>query len=156
MQHLAGLASRDAQRLLGADDAVLGAGVQNNAALVFANPGAVAFVGTGARTLTLTGNSTGDNEIRSMLADNGTAALSVTKTGAGQWLLGGSNTYSGTTTVSAGVLQAQDGTGLSPNSNLLLNGGIFQSDGLLARTPGTGAGQIQFGASGGGFSMARS
>ena len=126
-------------------------GVQNNATLVFANTGTVAFAGTGARTLTLTGNSTGDNEIALKLVDNGTSALSVNKTSTGQWLLTGQNTYSGATIVSAGVLQAQDGVGLPTTSNLTLNGGVFQSDGTFSRTLGTGAGQVQFGASGGGF-----
>ncbi len=125
---------------------------QNNAALVFNNAGALAFAGTGARTLTLTGNSTGDNEIKLAMGDLAAGSLlSVMKTGGGQWLLGGSNTYSGTTTVSAGILQAQDGTGLSPNSNLLLNGGTFQSNGTFSRPLGGGAGQVQFGVSGGGF-----
>jgi autotransporter-associated beta strand protein len=129
-------------------------GVQNNAALVFSNTGTIAFAGTGARTLTLTGNSTGDNEIASKLVDNGTSALSVNKFGTGQWLLTGLNTYSGQTAVTAGVLQAQDGLGLPTSSNLYLNGGVFQSEGVFSRMLGTAAGQIQFGASGGGFAAA--
>ena len=119
---------------------------QNNAALVFNNAGALAFAGTGARTLTLTGNSTGDNEIKLAMGDLAAGSLlSVMKAGGGQWLLGGSNTYSGTTTVSAGILQAQDGTGLSPNSNLLLNGGTFQSNGTFSRPLGgrRGAGSVR-------------
>ncbi|NBV87656.1 MAG: hypothetical protein EBS01_15615, partial [Verrucomicrobia bacterium] len=73
-------------------------GVQNNAALVFANTGTVAFAGTGNRLLNLTGSSTGDNEIALKLTDNPNGgALSVNKNGLGQWLLTGINTYSGAT-----------------------------------------------------------
>jgi hypothetical protein len=42
----------------------------NNAALVFSNTLSVAFAGAGARTLTLPGTSTGDNEIALKLTDN--------------------------------------------------------------------------------------
>jgi autotransporter-associated beta strand protein len=127
----------------------LATGVANNAALVFSNTGALAFAGTGARTLTLTGSSTGDNEIKLQLLDNGTGALSVTKTGAGLWLLSGSNTFTGATSVTGGILQALDGTGLPTNSNLTLNGGVFQTSGTFTRTPGVAAGQVQFPGSGG-------
>ncbi|RFC41660.1 MAG: Autotransporter-associated beta strand repeat-containing protein, partial [Verrucomicrobia bacterium] len=146
---LAGNATLDSSGNYGNND--LAAASQNNATLVFSNTGSLAFTGTGTRTLTLTGNSTGDNEIALKLVNNGTAALSVTKSGTGQWLLSGTNTYSGTTTVSAGILQAQDGIGLSPNSNLTLNGGVFQSSGTFTRALGTTAGKVQFGSSGGGF-----
>ena len=120
------------------------AATQNNAALVFSNTGSLGYAGTGARTLTLAGNSTGDNEIKLALGNNGASALSVTKSGTGLWLLSGSNTYTGVTTISAGVLQAQDGVGLPTNSNLwITGGGVFQSSGTFTRTIGAGAGQIQ-------------
>jgi len=148
---LAGNATIDSSGQFGNNN--LATGVANNAALVFANTGTIAFGGTGNRTLTLQGNSTGDNEIALKLVDNttGGGTLFVTKTGGGQWLLTGTNTYSGTTTVSQGVLQAQDGVGLPTTSNLTLNGGVFQSNGTFSRTLGTGAGQVQFGSGNGGF-----
>jgi autotransporter-associated beta strand protein len=122
---------------------------QNNAALVFANTGTVGFAGTGVRTLTLTGNSTGDNEIKLQLVNNGASALSVSKGSTGLWLLSGSNTYTGATTIAGGVLQAQDGVGLPTTSNLTLNGGVFQSSGIFSRPIGTTAGSIQFTGNGG-------
>ncbi|NBV85054.1 MAG: hypothetical protein EBS01_02035, partial [Verrucomicrobia bacterium] len=139
----------------------LGAGVANNAALVFSNTGSVVFAGTaGNRLLTLQGNSTGDNEIALQLGNNTVGAggtLSVTKSGAGQWLLTGTNTYTGTTTISSGVLQARDGIGLPSASNLSLSGGVFQTtDTVFNRPLGTGAGQVQWTASGGGFASAGS
>ena len=131
----------------------LATGSANNAALVFANTGTIAFAGTGNRTLTLQGNSTGDNEIALKLVDNTLGgSLSLTKASTSQWLLTGTNTYTGVTSITGGVLQAQDGVGLPTNSNLTLNGGVFQSNGTFSRTLGTGAGQVQFGSSGGGFS----
>ena len=58
-----------------------------------------------ARTITLTGTNTDANTIAGVLQNSsasGTGTLSVTKTGAGTWLLTGANTYTGTTTVNAG------------------------------------------------------
>lgn len=66
-----------------------------------------AFGTASARTLTLTGSNTGDNTILPNIVDNGAEPniTSVSKTGAGKWILGGAaNTYTGTTTVSNGTL----------------------------------------------------
>lgn len=66
--------------------------------------------GTG-KVLTLTGANTG-NTISGNIPDAlGGGNVGVTKSGSGSWILSGSNTYTGTTTVSAGVLQFN-----SPNS----------------------------------------
>lgn len=58
------------------------------------------------RTLTLGGSSTGANEIQGTIQDNvaGNALVSLSKTGAGTWVLSGANTYGGGTTVSQGTL----------------------------------------------------
>jgi fibronectin-binding autotransporter adhesin len=65
------------------------------------------------------------------------------------------NTYSGSTTINSGPLQAIDGVGLPSGSNLVLNGSsaTFQSSGTFTRDLGLGAGQVQW-ISGGGFSAA--
>ncbi|TCO93623.1 autotransporter-associated beta strand protein, partial [Chthoniobacter flavus] len=123
---------------------VAAARVANNAALVFSNAGAIAYSTTGAKTLTLQGDSIGDNQINLQLADPTGGALSVTKTGTGHWILGGtSNSYTGTTTVSSGALEAVDGSSLPSTSNLTLNGGVFQTSGNFTRAFGTGAGKVQ-------------
>jgi autotransporter-associated beta strand protein len=129
----------------------------NNAALIFNNTADLVFSGTGVRTLTLDGDSQGDNEIDIHLINNPNAneALSLNKNSAGLWILNPltANTYTGTTTINGGALQAVDGFGLSSGSNLLLNGGVFQSSGTFNRGLGTGAGQFGFTANGnGGFS----
>ncbi|WP_397381393.1 autotransporter-associated beta strand repeat-containing protein, partial [Prosthecobacter sp.] len=134
--------------------------INNNAALIFNNTADLAFSGTGARTLTLDGDSQGDNEIDIHLIDNPNGgALSLTKNGAGLWILNPStpNIYTGTTTITGGALQAVDGAGLSAGSNLLLNGGVYQTSGTFNRAMGTGAGEFRFAAYGnGGFSSGTS
>lgn len=132
----------------------------NQATLIFNNYSPVAFSGTGTRTLTLQGDSTGDNQINLQLINNPNAneALSLTKTGGGLWILGNTNnTYTGTTSINAGALRAQDGTSLPTASNLFLNGGVFESSGTFSRGLGTGSGQFRFLASGNtGFSSGES
>lgn len=75
----------------------------------------------------------------------------VLKSGASTVNLTGSNTYTGATTITAGALQAMEGAGLPTDSNLVLNGGVFQTSGTFNRSLGTGAGQVQWvaGANGG-------
>jgi fibronectin-binding autotransporter adhesin len=75
--------------------------------LQFTNPGSNVSSGTGAtRNLALAGTNTGNNLIAGVLADAGAGSLlTVTKTGTGKWILNGANTYTGTTTVTAGTLQ---------------------------------------------------
>jgi len=133
----------------------------NSAALVFkpVNPAAeVAFSGAGARTLTLGGDSLGDNYMGIKLVNNGIDALNITKADGGLWILGNAgNTYSGVTTISGGALQGQDGASLPTASNLFLNGGVFQSSGNFDRVLGTGADQVRWVANGnGGFAASTS
>jgi autotransporter-associated beta strand protein len=80
---------------------------------------------TTGRTLTLTGNNTGGNTIAGVLADSaGGGALSIAKSGAGTWNLGGANTYSGTTSVSGGTLVLQKN--LTTTSGVAITGGTLQ------------------------------
>ena len=69
----------------------------------------------GSQTLTLTGSNTAANTLGGAIVDGtGGNTTNVAKTGAGTWVLSGTNTYSGTTTVSGGNLQvtgALNGTG---------------------------------------------
>jgi fibronectin-binding autotransporter adhesin len=92
-----------------------GAGV-----LTFANTGAIAFSGSGTRTFTLTGStgpvtttagtgytiplSVAFNTFNPVITDGTGGATSLSKTGAGTWVIQAPNTFTGNTTVSAGTL----------------------------------------------------
>ena len=76
-------------------------------------------------------------------------------TGDGTLELTASNTYTGTTTVSGGILRLSN-SGLAGcrggSSNLTLDGGVVElAAGDFTRSLGSGAGQVQFTANGGGF-----
>lgn len=104
--------SSDRSFQLGTSNATHGQGgtITNNGtgALVFDAPVFnVAVPGvTTARSLTLSGSNADFNTISGVIQNtDGTAGvLSLTKSGTGTWILSGANTYTGTTTVSAGAL----------------------------------------------------
>ncbi len=73
--------------------------------------------GTAAKTLTLTGSNTGDNTIAAVIGDN-TGATTLTKSGAGTWVLAGTNSYSGINTITAGVLGVSTLANGGSNSSL--------------------------------------
>jgi autotransporter-associated beta strand protein len=68
----------------------------------------------------------------------------------GTVVLTASNTYNGPTLVQSGAIQAVDGRGLPTASNLVLNGGVLETQGTFTRSLGPGAGQVDWYA--GGFS----
>ena len=145
----AGSTSNTTNRLftLAGTGATLSSTASNNNSIVWSNTGAIVHGVVGPQALTLTGTSTGDNGFFPQLTDSGTGpnVTSVLKTGTGIWWLGNTaNTYSGPTTIQAGALVAMDGTSLPTASNLVLDGGIFQTNGAFNRTIGSGAGQMQF------------
>lgn len=60
------------------------------------------FDTAGTRTLTLTGSNTGNNTFAIRVENQGPNATSLTKNGAGTWVLTGASTYTGATTISGG------------------------------------------------------
>ena len=67
--------------------------------------GNLTATGLGIKTLTLNGSTAGTGEISGVIIDNsGTNKTSVAKNGTGIWTLSGNNSYTGTTTVTAGTL----------------------------------------------------
>lgn len=128
-----------------------GATLNNNGtgALVFTNAAFNLTNLTGSlatsRTLTLGGTNTDANTIQGVIADglSGTLATALTKANGGLWILSGSNTYTGATTVSAGTLQVNNSTnGLGNSATAIsLNGGT-----LSLRNNGAGNnGAVTFG-----------
>ena len=85
---------------VGANGATLD--VVNNSTYTWStSPGtSIPFTGSG-QTLTLTGDATSTGTINVVI---GGANVSLLKTGAATWTLGGTNTYTGNTTISAGTL----------------------------------------------------
>ena len=106
------------------------AGIEANGTgpLNFTNTGAIAYGTTNqTRTLTLYGTNTGSNTFAPTIGNNGTGAVSLTKSGAGTWVLTGANTYTGTTTLSAGTLVVGNDNALS-SGPISFNGGTLQSN----------------------------
>jgi autotransporter-associated beta strand protein len=103
------------------------------------NGGAIAFSGAGVagvpRVLTLGGNNSSYNTLAATLTDAGDTSTAVVKTGQGAWLLTGTNTYTGPTTVQQGQLYFAAGANLS--GPLVVSGGSAIAQGGL--TSGTTA-----------------
>ena len=106
--------------------------------------------GNGVKTLTLQGSNLNGNSLQGIVP-NGASATSLTKAGTGLWIVSGANTYTGTTSISGGALQATDGVGLpTASAQRQLQGGVLQASGTFSRSLGTAAGNVNW-ASGGGF-----
>jgi len=76
-----------------------------------------------SRKLILTGTSTATNTLAASIADNGSGKVSLTKTGAGTWVLTGSSSYSGDTVVTNGILRITGEKVLPPLTSLYLSTG---------------------------------
>ena len=85
---------------------------------------------TTAATAVLTGNTTLTTLSDVTIADVISGGFSLSKAGAGTLVLGGNNTYSGGTTVTAGLLQLNSSSALGSSSgSLTVNGGIVDLNG---------------------------
>lgn len=106
-------------------------------AVDFTNTGAITY-GTGAnsKTLNLAGTSTANNRLAATIGDNGANAVSMTKNGAGKWILTGANSYTGGTTINAGTLLVNNATG----SGLGTGAVTVETGGILGGTGSIGAG----------------
>ncbi len=89
------------------------------------------------RTLTLQGTNGGTISgiiVNNQIAGSPTAAVALTKAGAGTWILSGANSYTGRTTVNGGTLNLGFGTVvtniISSSSALTLGGGNLELSGV--------------------------
>jgi fibronectin-binding autotransporter adhesin len=87
--------------------------------------GTITNDGAAAATLTLNNPAGGDTTFSGVIED-GTSAVALTKSGAGTLTLSGANTYTGTTTISAGTLQIGNGgtTGTLGTGNVVNNAAL--------------------------------
>jgi len=80
-----------------------------------------------ATTRTFTFSGTGNTLISGVIANGGGSTSNVVKAGPGTLILSGANTYTGTTTISAGTLMLGASGVLADASNMILNGGTFRT-----------------------------
>ncbi len=79
-------------------------------ALNLTNAGSLAYGTTNqTRTLILSGSNTSANTLAATVGDNGTGATTITKSGAGTWVLSGTNSYTGGTNINNGILSLVSG-----------------------------------------------
>ncbi len=120
--------------------------------LSLANPGPLNVPGSGIHNLILTGGDTNGETLAASLADGTGGALGVTKNGGNTWTLTGTNSYTGATTINAGILQVGAGgasgtlgSGTSvDNSTLLFN----RTGTLTVSGPVNGTGRLVQGGAG--------
>jgi autotransporter-associated beta strand protein len=142
LQYTGGAADIDRLFTLGTGGGTIDS--SGSGALNLNNASPVAFSGTGARVLTLTGTEPNTNTLAAALADNG-GATSLTKNGAGTWVLTGTNSHSGVTTIGSGTLQIGAGgaTGSPGTGNILNNGSLaFNVSSTLTVGTITGSGSV--------------
>ncbi len=97
--------------------------------LTFTNPGAITYgLANQADTLGLTGSNGGANTLDPVIGNNGTAAVSVVKSGSGSWTLAGFNTYTGPTTITGGILNAGVASVAGAGGALGLNSAVVLSN----------------------------
>ena len=100
-----------------------------------AGAGTVTSGAAGAVILTVGGNNS--STAFSGIAQNGSGTVALTKTGTGTLTLSGANTYSGTTTVTAGTLLVNGSQAASPVS---VNGGTLGGVGTVGTITATAVG----------------
>ena len=89
---------------------------------------AVVATGNGNKTLTLQGSTSGTGELSGVINDfsANTATTALVKAGTGTWTLSGTNTYTGGTTLSAGILGINATAALGTTGNITFSGGTMQ------------------------------
>jgi autotransporter-associated beta strand protein len=108
------------------------------------------------RTIDVENNSASTSDYAEM-SGSISGSAGIIKTGDGLLSLTGSNSYTGTTTISGGQLQTNLTTGILPSSFICLDGGVLQgSFTSFTRSLGTSGGTFQWTVNGGGFASTNS
>ncbi len=108
-------------------------GSTGSGAVNYSNTASLGSAGSGNKNLTLTGASTGDNILAGSWQNNTGGVATLTKSGAGTWILTNTNnTYSGATNVSAGKLLVNGTT--TASAFTVANGATLGGTGTIAGT----------------------
>jgi len=84
----------------------------------------------GTTVLTLGGTNSNANTVSGNISNGTSTSLAITKTGIGSWVLSGTNSFTGTTTLSGGTLSVSTTDNLGNSSaGLKFNGGVLQITG---------------------------
>ena len=105
-------------------------------AVTFSSTAQIAYGGTGARVLTLSGTSTAANTLAAIIGTGTGGATSLIKDGSGTWVLSGSSSFAGGTTVQEGTLQFSAANRLSTTGAITLKGGTLNFNGFGQTTTG--------------------
>jgi autotransporter-associated beta strand protein len=100
----------------------------------------------GSKTLFFAGSNKQNNIISGKIPNPATGTIGIYKSGVGKWILTGNNTFTGTTTISQGVLQIGNGgtTGSIAGGNISINDTLIIDKSNLTTLSGTisGAGKL--------------
>ena len=108
-----------------------GGTLQNNGTGALTFTSAFTATGAGSKTLTLRGTNTDGNTIAGAIVNNsGTNRTSILKADAGTWVIAGTNTYTGTTTVNNGTLRLGSSSSLA-NTAVTVNANVTGATALL-------------------------
>lgn len=111
-------------------------------------------IGSTPRTFTVAdGGAAIDLRVNAVIS--GAAGVGITKAGPGVMVLGRTNAYSGSTTVTGGVLASGAANAL-PNSPLILNGGTYAANGFAVTVPqfsGNAGGVVDLAVAGSSFTF---
>jgi len=125
----------------------------NSSQAITINTDLLTTSGSGTQTLTLGGTGTGLSTFGAKITNGTITTLNLVKANSGTWVLGGANTYNGTTTVNAGTLIIHGDQSLATGA-VAVNGGTLGGTGMIGGTVTVGAaGSLAPGASVGTLSI---
>jgi len=137
-------ASVDRLLTVGLPGAILDA--SGSGPLNLTNSGAIGLGGAGTRVLILAGTNTGNNTLAAALGDNG-GATAVLKTNSGTWVLAGTNSYTGGTSIGGGTLVAGGSSPLGSSGSINLAAGtLVLSNAVTDRPLQVSGGSLKFSA----------
>ncbi len=103
-----------------------GIDASGSGAIAFTNTGTFSSFANRSATLILSGTNTGANTLAGAFIDNFFTANSLQKDGPGTWILTGSSTYAGGTTLNGGILGLGSAGAISGTGTITMNGGTLQ------------------------------